>query len=502
MKRFTLCLALVLAATTFAHAQSLNENDILKALTEGKKEQVPPTEEELYGPEEEAPAVKPQPAQAEVATPKADATTPKVDAITPKADTAAPKAEEVMPPTEAVPTTENTVEQKAEQSVMPRLDSMLCAWSEQNRFMACEQMLNPQILADTVDLPASNIPDSVYVERLKAIGSAIPLDYNDIVRKYIISYTTRNKQVISNALGRAQYYFPIFEAELDAQQMPLELRMVPVIESALLPKARSKKGAAGLWQFMYGTSKGYKLEVSSFIDERFDPVKATNAGCRFLKHLHNTYGDWLLALAAYNCGPGNVNKALRRSNGGKTFWEIYPYLPSETRGYVPAFIATTYAFHYHKQHGINPIEPPLPLATDTLHISRIMHFDQVSSTIGTPKDVLRALNPQFKQDIVPAVRGRSYSLVLPVGEVGKFMDYEAEIMGKDTIYLAEYMNPRKSGEIPTFVIDSKIHKVKSGENLSIIARKYGVTVKQICKWNNIKDPSKIRIGQKLEIFLK
>lgn len=462
MKRVIICLVLALLGATVVQAQSLDENDILKSLTQGKTLPTPPTEEELYGPDEEV-------VKAESAT-----------------NVEVPKA----------------VEPKAEENVMPKLDSMLCVWSEKNRFMACEEILNPQILADTIDLPASEIPDSVYIERLKAIGSAIPLSYNEVVRKYIISYTTRNKQVISNALGRAQYYFPIFEAELDAQQMPLELRILPVIESALIPKARSKKGAAGLWQFMYGTSKGYQLEVSSFIDERFDPIKSTNAGCRFLKYLYNTYGDWLVALAAYNCGPGNVNKALRKADGGKTFWELYPYLPPETRGYVPAFIATTYAFHYHKQHGIKPIEAPLPIATDTLTIRRIMHFDQVSTTIGTPKDVLRALNPQFKQDIVPAVRGREYSLVLPVGEVGKFLDHEAEIMGKDTIYLREYMNPRKNGEIPTFTIDSKIHKVKQGENLSIIARKYGVTVKQICKWNNIKDPSKIRVGQKLEIFLK
>ncbi|MBP3383693.1 MAG: transglycosylase SLT domain-containing protein [Tidjanibacter sp.] len=468
MKRVFICLAFALLGATVVQAQSLDENDILKSLTQGKTLPTPPTEEELYGPDEE------EVVKAESAT-----------------NVEVPKA-----------VVSKAVEPKAEENVMPKLDSMLCVWSEKNRFMACEEILNPQILADTIDLPASEIPDSVYIERLKAIGSAIPLSYNEVVRKYIISYTTRNKQVISNALGRAQYYFPIFEAELDAQQMPLELRMLPVIESALIPKARSKKGAAGLWQFMYGTSKGYKLEVSSFIDERFDPVKSTNAGCRFLKYLYNTYGDWLVALAAYNCGPGNVNKALRKADGGKTFWELYPYLPPETRGYVPAFIATTYAFHYHKQHGIKPIEAPLPIATDTLTISRILHFDQVSSTIGTPKDVLRALNPQFKQDIVPAVRGREYSLVLPVGEVGKFLDHEAEIMGKDTIYLREYMNPRKNGEIPTFTIDSKIHKVKQGENLSIIARKYGVTVKQICKWNNIKDPSKIRVGQKLEIFLK
>lgn len=490
MRKIIICLLLVVVAGNVM-AQSQNENDILRALTEGTQEVAPPTEEELYGPDTEDDTTKVAP----TTSPAPEATTPQADTLN---ITAAPKVEQP----DSLASKADSLATQQEQSVMPKLDSMLCAWSNQNGYMAREVLLNPQILADTVDLPASNIPDSVYIERLLAIRSAIPMSYNDVVKKYIISYTTRNKKVISNALGRSQYYFPIFEAELDARQMPLELRMVPVIESALLPKARSKKGAAGLWQFMYGTSKGYKLEVSSFIDERFDPAKSTVAACSFLQHLYNTYGDWLLALAAYNCGPGNVNKALRRSNGGKTFWDIYPYLPIETRGYVPAFIATTYAYHYHKQHDIVPAECTMPLATDTMHIRRIMHFQQVSSTIGTPIDVLRALNPQFKQDIVPAVRGRSYSLVLPVGEVGKFMDHEAEIMGKDTIYLAEYMSPRKNGEMPTFVIDSKIHIVKSGENLSIIARKYGVTVSQICKWNNIKNASKIRVGQRLEIFLK
>lgn len=386
---------------------------------------------------------------------------------------------------------------------LPRLDSMLVAWSEQHRKITSEQLLNPLIDVDTVDLPAGDIPDSVYVERLKTIGSAIPMSYNDVVRKYIISYTTRHRGHISTILGRSLYYFPLFEAELDAQGLPLELRMLPVIESSLVPKARSKVGASGLWQFMYSTGKGYGLEVTSFIDQRFDPTLSTKAACRHLKYLYDVYGDWELALAAYNCGAGKVNKALRRvEKKDAGFWDIYPYLPSETRGYVPAFIATTYAYHYHSQHGIEPTEAPLPLVTDTVHISRIMHLKQVSSTIGTPMEVLRALNPQFKQDIIPAVRGRAYDLVLPLSEVAKFIEHEAEIMGKDTIYLAEYMSPRKNGEMPTFVIDSKIHKVKSGENLSLIARKYGVTVKQICKWNNIKDPSKIRVGQKLEIFLK
>jgi membrane-bound lytic murein transglycosylase D len=382
------------------------------------------------------------------------------------------------------------------------LDSILISWSQRHSEITSEKLFNPLIAIDTVNLPASSIPDSVYIARLEAIGSAIPMSYNDVVRKYIISYTTTNKAVMSRVMGRSQYYFPIFEAELDAHGLPLELRMLPVIESSLVPKARSKVGAAGLWQFMYGTSKGYGLEVSSFIDQRFDPLLSTKAACKFLRYLYSMYGDWNLALAAYNCGPGNVNKALRKTDGKGGFWDIYPYLPKETRGYVPAFIAATYAYHYHKQHNIVPAEPPMPLATDTIHIRRIMHLEQITSTIGTPIDVLRALNPQFKQDIVPAVRGREYDIVLPITEIGKFLDNEAAIMGKDTIYLAEYMSPRKNGEIPTFTIDSKIHKVQSGENLSIIARKYGVTVKQICKWNNIKDASKIRVGQKLEIFLK
>ena len=407
--------------------------------------------------------------------------------------------DEVLTPTENVASDEPSLD---EQLDIPALDSMLYAWSRRHTQMTTEKLFNPLVAIDTVDLPASEVPDSVYVARLEAIGSAIPMSYNDVVRKYIISYTTRNKALMSRILGRSSYYFPIFEAELDAQGMPLELRMLPVIESSLVPTARSPKGASGLWQFMYGTGKGYGLEVSSFIDQRFDPVLSTKAACRYLRHLYNMYGDWNLALAAYNCGPGNVNKALRKTDGKGSFWDIYPYLPKETRGYLPAFIAATYAYHYHNQHDIAPTEAPVPLETDTVHISRIMHFDQISSTIGTPKEVLKALNPQFKQEIVPAVRGREYDMVLPLSELGKFLDHEAEIMGKDTIYLAEYMSPRKNGEMPTFVIDSKIHKVKSGENLSIIARKYGVTVKQICKWNNIKDASKIRVGQKLEIFMK
>lgn len=397
----------------------------------------------------------------------------------------------------AIKAEETTV---AEPSV-DQLDSLLMAWSKEYSTIMVDKLHNEIISTDGVDLEASKIPDSIYVARLKNMGSSIPMSYNQEVRKYIISYTTRNKGVISRALGRSQVYFPIFEEALMRYNMPLELKLLPVIESALNPKARSKAGASGLWQFMYRTALGYKLQMTSFIDQRFDPVLATDAACRYLLKLYGMYNDWNLALAAYNCGPGNVNKAIRKADS-KDFWKIYPYLPTETRNYLPAFIAVNYAYAYHKEHGIKADEAPLPLETDTVHISRIMHLQQISSTIGTPIEVLRGLNPQFVQDIVPAVNGRSYDITLPLSEVGKFIDHEQEIMAKDVVYLAEYMSPEKNGEIPVFVIDSKIHVVEYGESLSVIAEKYNVTVNQICKWNNISDPGKIRIGQKLEIFLK
>ena len=397
----------------------------------------------------------------------------------------------------AIKAEETTV---AEPSV-DQLDSLLIAWSKEYSTIMVDKLHNEIISTDGVDLEASKIPDSIYVARLKNMGSSIPMSYNQEVRKYIISYTTRNKGVISRALGRSQVYFPIFEEALMRYNMPIELKLLPVIESALNPNARSKAGASGLWQFMYRTALGYKLQMTSFIDQRFDPVLATDAACRYLLKLYGMYNDWNLALAAYNCGPGNVNKAIRKADS-KDFWKIYPYLPTETRNYLPAFIAVNYAYAYHKEHGIKADEAPLPLETDTVHISRIMHLQQISSTIGTPIEVLRGLNPQFVQDIVPAVNGRSYDITLPLSEVGKFIDHEQEIMAKDVVYLAEYMSPEKNGEIPVFVIDSKIHIVEYGESLSVIAEKYNVTVNQICKWNNISDPGKIRIGQKLEIFLK
>ncbi len=380
-------------------------------------------------------------------------------------------------------------------------DSLLTIWQEQSSVAAFEAFFNDFINIDSSYVAQTNIPDSVYAERLSKILSPIPMVFNATVKRHIVAYTTTRRATMSSVLGRAQYYFPMIEAELDKAGLPLELRMLPVIESALSPVARSRAGAVGLWQFVLSTGRSYGLEITSFIDQRQDPVLATRAACRFLKDLYNIYGDWTLALAAYNCGPGNVNKAMRRAGEGATdFWSIYPYLPSETRNYVPAFIGVTYAYYYHRQHGIEPDPSPLPLATDTIHLNRIMHFEQVSSTIKTPIEVIRSLNPQYKLDIVPAVN-KTYTLTLPHSDLSNYLVLQDTIMAKDTLYLAQYLKPSK--EDPSrqeFSIDSYTYTVKKGDVLGAIARREGVTVKQIMQWNNIKDASKLRIGQKLEIY--
>lgn len=380
-------------------------------------------------------------------------------------------------------------------------DSLLTQWQEQSSVAAFETFISEFINIDSNYQALTEIPDSVYEERLSKILSPIPMKFNAVVKRHIVSYTTTNKALVSRVLGLSQYYFPMIEAELDKAGMPLELRMLPVIESALSPVARSRAGAVGLWQFMLSTGRSYGLEITSFIDQRQDPLLATQAACRFLKDLYDMYGDWTLALAAYNCGPGNVNKAMRRAGEGATdFWSIYPYLPKETRNYVPAFIGVTYAYNYHRLHGIEAEPSPLPLATDTIHLNRIMHFEQVSSTIKTPIDVIRSLNPQYKLDIVPAV-SKTYTLTLPRTDLSNYLVLQDTIMAKDTLYLAQYLKPTKADPSKMeFSIESYTYTVKKGDVLGAIARREGVTVKQLMQWNNIKDASKLRIGQKLEIY--
>jgi membrane-bound lytic murein transglycosylase D len=376
-------------------------------------------------------------------------------------------------------------------------DSLLCEWHRTGAF-SYERFFSDFIIPDS--FPATEeVPDSVYVNRLQAMVSPVHLPYNPVIKQYLGMYTSSRRSTVAHILGRSQHYFPMIEQELANAGLPLELRMLPVVESALTPTAVSRAGATGLWQFMYATGKYYGLEITSFIDQRRDPVAATRAACRYLAELHGIYDDWTLALAAYNCGPGNVNKALKRAGAGaKTYWDIYPFLPTETRGYVPSFVAATYAYNYHKLHDINPVQLSMPLSTDTIMVSRLMHLEQVSSTLDTPLDVLRALNPQYKMDIIPAVE-KQYSLTLPSTQAIKFIELQETIHAKDTVYLAEYLQTGSDG-LAQFNISSITHRVRSGEVLGSIARKYGVTVSQIVKWNNLRSANRLSIGQVLEIY--
>lgn len=339
--------------------------------------------------------------------------------------------------------------------------------------------------------------DSLYAARIKAIVTPIHLPYNEVVRTYIKRYVD-GSGLMSRVLARAKYYFPMIEEELLKAGLPVELRALAIVESALVATAVSRVGATGLWQFMPPTGKAYGLEINSMVDERYDPVKSTKAACKHLKYLYDLYNDWSLALAAYNCGQGNVNKALARAGGNpQSFWDVYWFLPSETRGYVPAFIAASYAYIYHQAHNITSAEPPLPIAVDTVHVSRLMHLGQVSSTIDVPNETLKMLNPQYKLDIIPATT-KPYTLVLPANRLTEYVTNEAAIFAKDSMYLKEYLNPET---VQKKIAQASVtyHKVKSGETLGAIARKYRVTTTQLMRWNGIKNANKLSIGQRLRI---
>lgn len=375
-------------------------------------------------------------------------------------------------------------------------DSLLAVWRERQSQDAYREFFDNYILVDTTVV--GSVPDSVYVKRLRDLVSPIQLPYNSIVRGYINRYTDSRYGTISRILGMSQYYFPLIEEELLKAGLPVELRALPIIESALSTTAVSPMGAAGLWQFMPATGKSYGLEINSLVDERRDPIRSTQAACRYLKDLYAIYNDWSLAIAAYNCGPGNVNKAMARAGEkSRNFWDIYDYLPRETRGYVPAFIGASYAYAYHRQHGIELTEAPIPLAIDTIHVNRLMHFEQIASTIGVPVETLRQLNPQYKLDIIPATT-KSYTLILPQRCVTQYIACEPEIFAKDSMYLKEYINPAN--------IDKKrqersgtVYTVKKGDTLGAIARRHRVTTAQLMRWNGIKNAHKLRLGQKIRI---
>jgi membrane-bound lytic murein transglycosylase D len=353
-----------------------------------------------------------------------------------------------------------------------------------------------------------DFPDSVYIERLANIPSVIDLSYNRLVKNYINVYTIKRRDQVRYMLAVADFYFPMFEQVFDQYGVPYELKYLAIIESALNPRAVSRAGAVGTWQFMYGTARMYGLRINSLVDERKDYLASTHAAAKFLKNLYAIYGDWTLALAAYNCGPGNVNKAIRRSGGKRDFWEIYYYLPRETRGYVPAFIAATYTMNYYPEHflGKEPLE--IELHTDTIMISEKLHLQQVSEVLNIPVKQLRDLNPQYRYDIIPATSSQRYSLAIPVTQVGAFIDLQDSIMAyKDSVFFNKEemitspssVNARYQVDLPADKYDKLIYTVKSGDNVGYIADWYDVRTSDLRYWNNISR-NLIRSGQKLTIY--
>lgn len=349
---------------------------------------------------------------------------------------------------------------------------------------------------------ASNpeFPDSVIINRLQRLPTVIELPYNDIVSNYIKRYTGSLRQQVSYMLGAFNFYGPIFEQALDAYSLPLELKYLPIIESALKPIARSRVGATGLWQFMLPTAKVYGLEVNSLVDERRDPIKSSWAAAHYLYDMYEIYHEWNLVIASYNCGPGNVNKAIRRAGGSKDFWKIYPYLPRETRGYVPAFIAANYVMNYYCEHNICPLNTAIPEPTDTIHINKLLHLKQIADKCELPLEQLRSLNPEFSRDVIPG-NSKSYVLRLPDMVISTFISNKDSIMAYNhDKYFTKRATVKPSGYTAGKSGGHYIYyKIRSGDSLSRIAHKYGVRVSSIKRWNNMRS-SRIRAGKHLKIY--
>ena len=310
-----------------------------------------------------------------------------------------------------------------------------------------------------------------YIERLRRMPTIMEMGYNEIVQRFIDRYMGRLRHSVSFMLGAANFYVPIFEEALEAYQVPLELKYLPVIESALNPKAVSRVGATGLWQFMLGTGKQYGLEVNSLVDERRDPVRASYAAARYLRDLYRIFGDWNLVIAAYNCGPGNINKAIHRSGGLKDYWQLYPYLPAETRGYVPAFIAANYAMTYYCEHNICPMSTRLPLQTDTIVVDRDVHLEQIAAVLDLDIEMLRSLNPQYRRDIVPGT-SKKYAIRLPMADTGRFIDMQDSIYNYRT---TELLTKRAVVEVnddqPTFRSKKSVRRGRVSARKSRNARR-------------------------------
>jgi len=361
----------------------------------------------------------------------------------------------------------------------------------------------PEIYAEVqeplADAAYDELPTDTLKARLKRLDEKTPfrISYNPSLERVIKSFLIRKKGLMGRMLTASQFYFPMFEQVLDNHNIPLEIKYLSIVESALNPKAKSRVGATGLWQFMYGTGKMYDLNVSSYVDERSDPIASTKAASKYLSKLYAIFGDWDLALAAYNSGPGNVNKAIRRSGGHTNFWNIRTFLPRETAGYVPAFLATMYLFEYAEEHGITMKNAERPyFETDTVHVKNTITFDQISKVVGITTEELEVLNPSYKLNIIPKIEGKPYVLRLPKSMIGEFVSNEKEIYAYAEKQLEALEKP-----LPQLVqTKNQIrYKVKSGDYLGKIAERYGVGVSQIKRWNGMRS-NNLRIGQRLTIY--
>lgn len=381
--------------------------------------------------------------------------------------------------------------------------------TETDTLITPEAFINRDSIESQIDsitvVQESTDMDSVYMKRLSSLDFRFKLTYNPMVRRYIELYTVKIKEKLQVFIGLSDFYFPIISQVVKENQLPDELKYIAVIESALNPRAVSRARAVGLWQFMKGTGRENKLIVNNMVDQRRSLIESTNAACRYLRFLYNAYGDWQLVLAAYNCGPGRVNRAIRRSKGKTDFWEIYRYLPRETRGYVPEYIGAVYAFNFYKEHNIVPVPTLLPLKTDTILIDKYLHFEQVFAVMGIGVDALRAINPQYLKDMVPATERKPFFLRVPTDVKSKFLVLKDSIYDyRRDFYKNEFLKKEKTPPPPKRVVTvgeggKLLHHVQEGESLWTIAGMYKVSVNDLKAWNSLSG-NKIKPGQKLVVF--
>lgn len=367
--------------------------------------------------------------------------------------------------------------------------------------LQAQERTEPTVSAalDTVTL-ASAVSDSVLVERLNALNPYFSLPFNQVVRNYIVSFSEKRGTVMKQAMAMSDYYFPVIEEIFRGYGIPLELKYLAVVESRLKPTAMSRAGAVGLWQFMYRTARSYGLRIDSYVDERMDVERSTDAAARYLKNLYEMFGDWPLAVSAYNCGSGNVRKAITRAGGKRDFWSVYPYLPKETRGYMPAFVGVMYAFAYSPLPASDSLVTPVPVPAevDTFEIHRNLHFRQVSELVGVPMDEIRYFNPKYYNDIVPGAAG-SCTLLLPENWSEAFVAVAPDSLSSHKA--SEYLTDKVAKDIAAGKREGArlVYTVKSGDTLSHVASRYRVSVKQLMAWNHLRS-DRLSIGQKIYIY--